>query len=66
MCQDVGDNEDAKSDMTRPESRDPALRISQVVRGRERVGHRVRYRVDPQGISTEMAVPETVVLKRWG
>lgn len=48
-----------------PEPNDPALRISHIVRGRERVDRRVRYRVDHHGILAEMAVPETVVLKRW-
>lgn len=43
----------------------PALRISHIVYGRQLVGNRVYYRVDPKGISEFMAVPETVVLKRW-
>lgn len=43
----------------------PALRISHIVHGRQLVGNRVYYRVDPKGINELMAVPETVVLKRW-
>lgn len=43
----------------------PALRISHIVHGRRRVGNRVYYRVDPKGVGELLAVPETVVLKRW-
>jgi hypothetical protein len=43
----------------------PALRISHIVHGRQRVGNRVYYRVDPKGAGELLAVPETVVLKRW-
>ena len=43
----------------------PALRISHIVHGRQLVGNRVYYRVDPKGIKDLMAVPETVVLRRW-
>ena len=42
-----------------------ALRISHIVYGRETVGNRVKYLVDPRGNGTEKAIPETVVLKRW-
>ena len=43
----------------------PALRISHIVHGRKLVGNRVYYQVDPKGMNELMAVPETVVLKRW-
>jgi hypothetical protein len=43
----------------------PALRISHIVYGREAVGNRVSYLVDPRGKGFENAIPETVVLKRW-
>jgi hypothetical protein len=43
----------------------PALRISNIVYGRQVVGNRVQYFVDPRGDGAERAVPETVVLKRW-
>ncbi len=43
----------------------PALRISHTVHGRQLVGNRVYYRVDPKGVAELLAVPETVVLKRW-
>ena len=45
--------------------RAPALRISHIVCGRENVGGRVRYFVDPEGIRPERAIPEDVVLRRW-
>lgn len=51
--------------MPSTEPNSPALRISHIVRGRERVGHRVKYLVDPEGVLSETAVPETVVLRRW-
>lgn len=43
----------------------PALRISHIVHGRQLVRNRVYYRVDPKGVDEHVAVPETVVLKRW-
>lgn len=43
----------------------PALRISNIVYGRQSIGNRVQYLVDPKGNGHERAVPETVVLKRW-
>jgi hypothetical protein len=43
----------------------PALRISNVVRGRVSVRNRVFYFVDPTGKRTKRAIPEKVVLKRW-
>ena len=46
-------------------SEQPALRISNVVYGRQIVGNRVKYLVDPRRGGDEKAVPETVVLKRW-
>lgn len=45
--------------------RAPALRISNVVRGRENAGNRVKYFVDPNGHGIEKAIPEDVVLRRW-
>jgi len=46
-------------------NRAPALRISNVVRGRANEDGRVRYLVDPDGKGDERAIPEDVVLKRW-
>lgn len=46
-------------------SEHPALRISNIVYGRQLVGTRVYYFVDPRRDGTEKAVPETVVLTRW-
>ena len=46
-------------------NRAPALRISNVVRGRVNEDGRVRYLVDPDGKGDERAIPEDVVLKRW-
>ena len=43
----------------------PALRISNIVYGRQPRGNRVTYLVHPRGQGQERAVPETVVLKRW-
>ena len=43
----------------------PALRISQIVYGRQASGNRVLYLVDPKGQGEERAVAESVVLKRW-
>lgn len=47
------------------ENQKPALRISHIVYGREAVGNRVKYLVDPRGLGTEKAIPESIVLKRW-
>ncbi len=46
-------------------SKSPALHISHIVMGRQRLGQRVSYLVDPEGKGVERAAPETVVLKRW-
>jgi hypothetical protein len=46
-------------------SEHPALRISNIVYGRQAVGNKVKYFVEPHRDGTEKAVPETVVLKRW-
>ena len=43
----------------------PSLRISHVVYGRESRGNRVFYLVDPKGLGTLKAAPESVVLRRW-
>ncbi len=43
----------------------PSLRISHIVHGRETRGNRVFYLVDPKGMGTLRAVPESVVLRRW-
>jgi hypothetical protein len=43
----------------------PSLRISNIVYGRKSVGNKVHYLIDPRGVDPEMAIPETVVLKRW-
>lgn len=43
----------------------PALRISNIVYGRELVDGRVRYLVNEKGEGTARAIPEDVVLKRW-
>lgn len=43
----------------------PALRISHTVHGRQLVGNRLYYLVDPKGQGDLRAVPETVVLRRW-
>ena len=45
--------------------RAPALRISNIVCGRETFGPRVKYFVDPGNSLGEKAIPEQVVLKRW-
>lgn len=45
--------------------RAPALRISNVVCGRETFGTRVKYFVEPGSGSGEKAIPEQIVLKRW-
>lgn len=45
--------------------RAPALRISNIVRGRELVGNRVHYFVNPDGSGEERGIPEEVVLRRW-
>lgn len=45
--------------------RAPALRISNVVRGRETFGTRVKYFLDPDSLTGEKAIPEQIVLKRW-
>lgn len=42
-----------------------ALRISHIVRGRERRGNRVVYFCDPAGVETRKSVAEAVVLYRW-
>ena len=55
----------AESDKTELRWRAPSLRISNIVRGRENVGLRVHYFIDPDQSSGEKAIPETVVLKRW-
>lgn len=41
------------------------LKVSNIVYGRITNGNRVQYLVDPKGRGDEMAVPESVVLKRW-
>jgi hypothetical protein len=41
------------------------LKVSHVVNGRKVIGNRVYYIVDPAGAGDELAVPETVVLRRW-
>jgi hypothetical protein len=41
----------------------PALRISNIVYGRQTVRNRVQYFVDPIRDGNEKAVPETVVLE---
>ena len=43
----------------------PALRISNIVMGRQNEGQRVSYLVAPDGNGQARATPETVVLKRW-
>lgn len=45
--------------------RAPALRISNIVHGRETFGTRVKYFVEPDSLTGEKAIPEQVVLKRW-
>ena len=46
-------------------NRAPALRISNIVKGRENRNGRVYYFIDPTGSSTKRAIPEKVVLARW-
>jgi hypothetical protein len=46
-------------------NRAPALRISNIVRGRENPDGRVRYLVDHEGRGGERGIPEEVVLLRW-
>lgn len=48
-----------------PSRKLPALRISHIVYGRENVGNRVKYFVDPKGLVLTKAIPEEVVLRRW-
>jgi hypothetical protein len=43
----------------------PALRISRIVYGRERVGTKVKYLIDPKGQGDKKEIPEKVVLIRW-
>jgi hypothetical protein len=43
----------------------PSLHISQMAYGREKIGTRVYYLVDPKGEGTEKKISETVVLQRW-
>ncbi len=43
----------------------PSLRISHIVCGRQSVGNKVKYLVDPKGLGTESKTPEKLVLKRW-
>jgi hypothetical protein len=45
--------------------RKPSLRISHIVHGRQGVGNRVKYLVDPKGQGDELKIPEKLVLKRW-
>ena len=46
-------------------SEHPALRISNIVYGRQSTGNRVRYFLDVTRDGKERSVPETVVLTRW-
>ena len=43
----------------------PALRISHIVYGRENLGNRVVYLLDPKREGNEKAIAEQVVLHRW-
>ena len=43
----------------------PSLRISHIVYGREKRGHKVVYLVHPRGEGTEKQIAEKVVLYRW-
>jgi hypothetical protein len=43
----------------------PSLRISHIAYGRQGVGNRVKYLVDPKGQGDELKIPEKLVLKRW-
>jgi hypothetical protein len=43
----------------------PALRISNIVTGRQTKGSRVSYLLAPAGNGSQRAAPETVVLRRW-
>ena len=43
----------------------PALRISNIVMGRQLNGPRVSYLLSPDGTGEQRAAPETVVLRRW-
>ena len=43
----------------------PSLRISHIVYGREHIGNRVVYVLDPKGGGTEKGIAEQVVLYRW-
>lgn len=43
----------------------PGLHISNIVYGRQRIGNRVEYLVDPQGREAGTDIPEQVVLQRW-
>jgi hypothetical protein len=51
--------------MMRDDEAKPSLRISHMAHGRQSQGNRVYYLVDPHGLGTLRAVPETVVLRRW-
>jgi len=43
----------------------PSLRISHIAHGRQSVGNKVKYLVDPKGQGDEFKIPEKLVLKRW-
>ncbi len=43
----------------------PSLHISQIAYGREKIGTRVYFLVDPKGEGTEKKISEAVVLQRW-
>ena len=47
------------------ELKKPALRISRIVYGRENVGNKVKYLLDPKGHGERKEIPENIVLIRW-
>jgi len=47
------------------EFKKPALRLSLIVYGRESVGTKVRYLIDPKGQGEKKEIPENIVLIRW-
>ena len=47
------------------ELKKPALRLSLIVYGREHVGTKVKYLIDPKGQGDKKEIPENIVLIRW-
>ena len=43
----------------------PALGLSLIVYGRERIGTKVKYLIDPKGQGDKKEIPEKIVLIRW-